>query len=116
MVPLIARFELLSLSIFFLSVAAILNPPEGVVVPSTTNIQGLPRPVAPGQVLPVRAPIPCSMPVRGSIPHNMMMMPGMRAPVPMKPVSSISVTKSPDIAYQCNVNNSSISAPVKTPK
>lgn len=71
------------------------KPPAGVMMPPPPNFQGLTRPFAPGQVMPVMgppfmAPFPCPMPVMrppGPIPH--MMMPGMRAPVPMMPVPAI---------------------------
>ncbi|GFT51351.1 u1 small nuclear ribonucleoprotein C [Nephila pilipes] len=72
------------------------KPAGGVMIPPPPNLQGLPRPVAPGQAMPVMGPpmmtpIACPMPVMGPpgpIPPNMMM-PGMRAPVTMMPITPI---------------------------
>ncbi|GFV28139.1 uncharacterized protein TNCV_678271 [Trichonephila clavipes] len=87
-----------------------------IVIPPPPNIQDLPGPVVPGQVLPVMAPIPCSMPVMESIPQKMKMMPGMGAPAQTKPVSSTPVAKKRRVDEQCDGDNSAISAPVKIPK
>ncbi|PRD24464.1 UNVERIFIED_CONTAM: hypothetical protein NCL1_43659 [Trichonephila clavipes] len=97
---------------YFFPVGAALN----IVIPPPPNIQDLPRPVVPGQVLPVMAPIPCSMPVMESIPQKMKMMPGMGAPAQTKPVSSTPVAKKRRVDEQCDGDNSAISAPVKIPK
>ncbi|GFY38891.1 u1 small nuclear ribonucleoprotein C [Trichonephila inaurata madagascariensis] len=76
------------------------KPPAGVMIPPPPNLQGPPRPVAPGQGMPVMGPPPMTpiaapmrgpMPVMGPpgpVPHNMMM-PGMRAPVTMMPITPI---------------------------
>ncbi|GBM73353.1 U1 small nuclear ribonucleoprotein C [Araneus ventricosus] len=76
------------------------KPPAGVMIPPPPNLQGPPRPVPPGQGMPVMGPPPMGplaapmrgpMPVMGPpapVPHNMMM-PGVRAPVTMMPIGPI---------------------------